>query len=1300
VITSATINGPQITIAGTYNSVANTFYRLEFFANAVNDGSGHGEGERYLGFVNVATDGSGNATFNTVLTATVAVGEFISATATQSDGSYSSFTVTSEFAFSRAATGSNNAPVLDNSGSMTLTTINEDQTANGGNTVSSIITSAGGDRITDVDSGAVEGIAITTLVGGNGTWEFSINGGSSWNAIGAVSNSSALLLRDTDLVRFVPNTLTGTTGSFDFRAWDQTLGTFGTKIDVSTNGGGTAFSSAVETAGITVTDVNDEQVLGTNTGTTVLEGSVGNVITTAMLQTTDVDNTSAQLVYSVTGVPANGVLRRSGIDLLVSSTFTQADIDAGIITYTHDDSETTSDSFSFTVDDGAGSVTAGTFFLTITPVNDNSITAIIDNNGAADFVIENVSVGTVVGITAFADDLDASDTISYSLDDNAGGLFAINPLTGLVTVAGSIDREAAASYNITVRATSTDTSSTTRIFTIAVGDVNEFAVGPVSDTNGAANSVAENAANGTVVGITAFAQDLDATNNTITYTLDDNAGGRFAIDGVTGVVTVLDGTLLDRETAASHNITVRATSSDGSSATQLYVINVSDVDEFPVGPVSDTNGAANSVAENAASGTLVDITASAVDADATNNTISWSLFDNDGGRFQIDSNTGVVTVLGPVDRETDGPTRNITVRATSADGSFSDQSFTINILDVNEFAVSPVVDGDGTVDGVNENAPGGSVVGISAQAFDSDSTNNYVTWSLTDDAGGRFAIDVNTGLITTTGPLDHEAVASHSVTVRALSQDGSVSFRTFNIAVNDLNESPAGSDLTVSTPEDTLLVLTVANFGFSDPDGGDFLGDVRIDLLPATGQLMVNGSPAFAGQVVSAVDIAAGNMVWQPPSDGYGAGLATIGFTVADSAGLFAAAGKSLTLDVVSVNDNPLANNGTYWINEDSGLSGSVSGTDIDSLLPGWNYTLVTGPSNASGFVLNPDGSFTYQPAADYTGTDSFVFRMHDGQGGTSDATVTINIAPVNDAPMSFADLFAVFQGTTLTETLGVLANDFDTDNDPLIAVLLTPPASGTLTFNANGTFVYTPNLGFIGVDHFVYLASDGQSSGTPVQVTINVNIGTNGSTGTGTGGGGTSEDLDPEKDYPFDDPLPDEQDSLKNLIARLARKGNGADALADVIDLTGLMSRQAIALQLESTERLNSRAEFDLMEQLASAFEKYGLTDANLELEVNPGGPRLVFSMEGIWASLVAAQKEATESSQLFTVSPLAFGAGTVTFAAAITYLLWYLRGGVLMATLLSQLPTWRLIDPLPILESARSKNRDTGDDMQSYFG
>ncbi len=71
----------------------------------------------------------------------------------------------------------------------------------------------------------------------------------------------------------------------------------------------------------------------------------------------------------------------------------------------------------------------------------------------------------------------------------------------------------------------------------------------------------------------------------------------------------------------------------------------------------------------------VGITANAFDSDATTNVITYSLTDNDGGRFAIDANTGVVTVAGSIDREADGATRSITVRATSADTSYSEQTF-------------------------------------------------------------------------------------------------------------------------------------------------------------------------------------------------------------------------------------------------------------------------------------------------------------------------------------------------------------------------------------------------------------------------------------------------------------------------------------------------------------------------------------------------------------------------------------------------------------------------------------------------
>ena len=123
------------------------------------------------------------------------------------------------------------------------------------------IASAGGDRVSDIDVGAVEGIAVSAASITNGTWQYSTNNGTDWSALGSVSAASARLLAAdaATRVRFVPsanfNGLVAT--ALTFRAWDRTSGTNGATTDASVNGGMTAFSSATETASLTVTPVND-----------------------------------------------------------------------------------------------------------------------------------------------------------------------------------------------------------------------------------------------------------------------------------------------------------------------------------------------------------------------------------------------------------------------------------------------------------------------------------------------------------------------------------------------------------------------------------------------------------------------------------------------------------------------------------------------------------------------------------------------------------------------------------------------------------------------------------------------------------------------------------------------------------------------------------------------------------------------------------------------------------------------------------------------------------------------------------
>src|SRR5262249_37710533 len=154
-----------------------------------------------------------------------------------------------------------------------------------------------------------------------------------------------------------------------------------------------------------------------------------------------------------------------------------------------------------------------------------------------------------------------------------------------------------------------------------------------------ANSVEENAANGTAVGITAVSTDVDG--GPLVYSLSDDASGRFAIDPATGVVTVADATKVDYESASGHAYSVTVGVSDGTlTRSQHFTIDVTDA--APSQPV-DSDNAANSIAENAVSGATVGVTASSLDP--AGGTVHYTLTaDSSNGGFAIDDATGVVTV--------------------------------------------------------------------------------------------------------------------------------------------------------------------------------------------------------------------------------------------------------------------------------------------------------------------------------------------------------------------------------------------------------------------------------------------------------------------------------------------------------------------------------------------------------------------------------------------------------------------------------------------------------------------------------
>ena len=145
-------------------------------------------------------------------------------------------------------------------------------------------------------------------------------------------------------------------------------------------------------------------------------------------------------------------------------------------------------------------------------------------------------------------------------------------------------------------------------------------------------------------------------------------------------------------------------------------------------------------------------------------------------------------------------------------------------------------------------------------------------------------------------------------------------------------------------------------------------------------------------------------------------------------------------------------------------------------------------PAGHGGVVVHADGSFTYTPAADYHGEDSFTYYVTDGTDSSSPATVTITVNPVNDAPHTADDSYSTAEDTpVIVAAPGVLANDTDVENEPLPVTDFTQPVHGSVVVSSDGSFTYTPAANYNGEDAFTYTASDthGAEGTATVAITI-----------------------------------------------------------------------------------------------------------------------------------------------------------------------------------------------------------------------
>ncbi len=256
-------------------------------------------------------------------------------------------------------------------------------------------------------------------------------------------------------------------------------------------------------------------------------------------------------------------------------------------------------------------------------------------------------------------------------------------------------------------------------------------------------------------------------------------------------------------------------------------------------------------------------------------------------------------------------------------------------------------------------------------------------------------------------------------------------------------------------------------------------------------QIKITSGPAHAapGSFTMETD---GRFVYTPEAGFTGTDSFTYRFFLS-RINTFASAETSVSINVIPVNHAPAAQRDSYVVPQDTRLNvaaPALLGNDSD---PDGNLlTAVIKSSPAHGTVIRIGPDLVYQPDAGFTGFDLFTYAAFDGHLESPPVVVVIAVSAVNSAPVVGAEKYRLPANTRLSVpgSRGLLRNDYDPDGDPLTAHRITQPANGTLSITLDGGFIYVPNPGFTGIDHFQYGVSDGsvQTIGVTTLIVTPVN--------------------------------------------------------------------------------------------------------------------------------------------------------------------------------------------------------------------
>ncbi|EGR3401290.1 RTX toxin, partial [Vibrio parahaemolyticus] len=786
----------------------------------------------------------------------------------------------------------------------------------------------------------------------------------------------------------------------------------------------------------------------------------------------------------------------------------------GSVTYTPNDNYHGTDSFTYIVTSGGVSEST-TVTVNVTPVNDAPV---------AKDDIATTQEDTAVTIDVLPNDTDVDGdklSIQSASVPEAQGKVEIVDGKLVFTPAENFNGDAEITYTVT-DGELTDAAKVT----VTVNPVNDAPTIKVD----AVESITEDAVSTDTVVATLTVRDTDTPEDQLTVSLENNSNGYFVLVGDEVKLTQAGVDAVNNDELNLKDLTISASVSDGVNPT------ANDSDSLIVNRVNDAPTVENAIADQVLSEDFdaytIDLNEVFKDSDSS---LEFSVSGNDN--IQISIVSGVATITPTADWN-----GKETITFTVKDSSGESVSQTV------DFTVAPVVDIEADSADVVEDTPTimnvlgndtfestDKVVSLDADNGPKNGTvivNNdgTVTYTPDDNYVGK---DTFTYVVTSGGvsesttvevnvtPVNDAPVAKDdiattqedtAVTIDVLSNDTDVDGDKLSLQSASVPEAQGKVEIVdgklVFTPAenfngDAEITYTLTDGALTDqatvkvtvnavndtPVVESNIADQALaeDFTPYTIDLNtafsdvdnVDGELTFSVSGNSNIQVAIVNGIATitPTADWNGSEALT--FTATDPSG--ESVSQTVNFTVAPVADI-VADKAT--VVEDTPTIIKVLGNDTfegdDQVV---SLDTNNGPANGTVSV-NPDGSVTYTPNDNYHGTDSFTYIITSG-GVSESTTVSVDVTPVNDAPVAKDDIATTQEDTAVT--IDVLPNDSDVDGDKLsIESASVPKEQGTVEV-VNGKLVFTPAENFNGDAEITYTVTDGQLT-DEAKVTVTVN--------------------------------------------------------------------------------------------------------------------------------------------------------------------------------------------------------------------